>query len=56
MQRAESEEAQAQALNGWGTRLLALADQYERYRQEFEADAKECLDDGGGLVRHKRKS
>ena len=56
MQRAESEEAQAQAFNGWGTRLLALADQYERYRQEFEADAKECLDDGGGLVRHKRKS
>ncbi len=36
--------------NGYGTKLLSLADEYDRFRRQFDSDARECLDSRGGLV------
>jgi hypothetical protein len=32
-------------LGRWGGRLLALAEEYDGWRREFEADARECMDE-----------
>ncbi|GFH08683.1 uncharacterized protein HaLaN_03684 [Haematococcus lacustris] len=44
------EHAHDDGFNGWGSKLLELADQYEAYRAQFGTDFLECQDPQGGLV------
>ncbi|KAL6753415.1 hypothetical protein V8C86DRAFT_2727747 [Haematococcus lacustris] len=43
------EHAHDDGFNGWGSKLLELADQYEAYRAQFGTDFLECQDPQGGL-------
>jgi hypothetical protein len=46
-----SEPREDDGFNGWGAKLLQLVDEYEAWCRRFNADARECLDAQGGLVR-----
>lgn len=45
-----SETAADDGFNGWGPRLLELAEEYEGYKRQFDADGRELLDQEAGLV------